>query len=65
MNDADAKAFCARHGINTRTHTYEDGTTRVAIDEDGMRQLADLAPDPETAHALVDQWLAEADARHA
>lgn len=58
MNDADRKAWLARHGINT--HTVADDTgTHLAVDEDGMRALADLAPDPEQAHALIDQILTD------
>ncbi|MER6125258.1 hypothetical protein ABT173_21995 [Streptomyces sp. NPDC001795] len=58
MNDADRKAFLARHGIDTTTVTDRHGSW-LAVDEAGLRQLADLAPDPQAAHALVDQWLAE------
>jgi hypothetical protein len=61
MNDADAKAWCAAHGIDTQPVTGEDGTTLLTIDEEGMRQIADLAPNPARAHALIDQWITEAD----
>lgn len=65
MNDADRKAWLARHGINTEVATDEHGNHQLVVDEAGMRQIADLAPDPERAHALIDQWLVEADNRHA
>jgi hypothetical protein len=63
MNDADCKAFCARHGINTELIIDEHGNPQLVIDESGMRRVADLAPDPDHAHALVDQWLTEAERR--
>ncbi|EST18922.1 hypothetical protein [Streptomyces roseochromogenus] len=39
--------------------TDENGATHQLLDEDSMRRLADIAPDPMRAHALVDQILAE------
>lgn len=58
MNRADSRAFCAAHGINTDIVTGDDGQPLLTTDETGMRQLADLAPDPVSAHAYVDQLLA-------
>lgn len=60
-SDADTKAFCARHNINTETIIDDNGTRQLVVDETGMRQLADLAPNPTQAHALLDQMLAQAD----
>ncbi|AVH59966.1 MULTISPECIES: hypothetical protein [Streptomyces] len=60
MNDADIKAFCAAHNIKTEIVTDPSGASQLAVNEDGMRQLADLAPDPVRAHALVDQLLTDA-----
>lgn len=64
MNDADRKAWLAHHGIDTITVTDETGTTHQLLDETGMRALADSAPNPVRAHALVDQLLADARERH-
>lgn len=63
MNDADRKAWLAHHGINTHLETDEHGNPQLVIDETGMRQIADLAPNPVRAHAILDQLLAEADAQ--
>ena len=54
MTDADLKAWCAQHGINTVTH---DG--QICLDLDGMRAMADHAPNPARAHAILDQMLTE------
>ncbi|MEU9444630.1 hypothetical protein AB0D42_27865 [Streptomyces sp. NPDC048304] len=61
MNDADRKAWCARHSITTHLVTDDHGTPQLVVDEAGMRAIADLAPNPDRAHALLDQWFAEAD----
>ncbi|GGV91802.1 hypothetical protein [Streptomyces massasporeus] len=58
-SDADLKALCAHHGINTTTATDPQGHIYLAVDERAMRQLADISPDPTAAHAILDQLLAE------
>ncbi|MEU2924173.1 hypothetical protein ABZ636_03800 [Streptomyces sp. NPDC007251] len=63
MNDADRRAWCTQHGINTEIITDQNGQPQLVVDEEGMRRIADLAPNPHQAHALIDQWLAEADAQ--
>lgn len=64
LTDADAKALCARLGIETKTITI-DGQPRVVINEAGMRKLADHAPiGSPAAHAMVDQAMAAAHEQH-
>lgn len=53
--DADLKAWCAARGINTIVHNGQ-----LALTGDAMRQMADHAPDPVRAHAILDQLLAQA-----
>lgn len=57
-DDADIEAFCARQGINTQ---IVDG--ELTVDEEGMRQFADLALNPVRAHEILDQLLADAHSR--
>lgn len=60
MNEADCKAWCAAHGINTYAITDEHGNPQIMVDIDAMRQIADSMPDPARAHAALDQLLAKA-----
>lgn len=55
MISADLQAFCASHNIAVQ---YIDG--EPYFDETAMRQLADLAPAPVSAHSALDQMLAAA-----
>jgi hypothetical protein len=52
--DADLKAWCAAHGINVILH---DG--RLSLDGEAMRRMADHAPDPDRAHAVLDRLFTE------
>lgn len=59
LTDADIKALCAHLDIETITVTDAFGRSHIAVNEAGMRKLADHAPiGAAAAHAKVDQMFA-------
>lgn len=58
LSNEDVIAFGVRHGVEAFVAPDEDGISRVFVDEDALRKLADRAPmGPVAAHAAVDQIL--------
>ncbi|MFH9413975.1 hypothetical protein [Streptomyces rochei] len=62
MTNAELQAYYAGHGIETELSLDDNGDEQVVItSEEGLRRMADLSPNPASAHAMVDQLLAAAD----